>query len=653
MKTFFSAALISLTIAGALQAQTKYDFGKFNIDEVTMKTYAPDPIAEAVVLYDLGNTYFTYEYEAGFEIIFERTTKIKILSKAGIKYAEVEVPYFVNNNGHEEVYEIEGCTYNLENNTSSISKLDAANVYVEKTNENWFTKKFALPDVKEGSVIEYRYKVSSPFYFNFQNWVFQGRIPKIYSEYTARMIPFFEYSYILQGAAKFDVFNNRVDDTKKSVGVTEYNDNIYTFGMRNIPAFRDEDYITSMNDYIQKLDFQLAVVHHLNGGNENIITTWPMLIQDLLKDSEFGLYMRSIAKNADEIMASIDLTSGSNRDKAERIYKYVKGNYNWSGMQSKQAGKTAKEFLKTKTGNAADINLFLCSLLNSAGIQAFPVLLSTRDHGKIPTQYPFSKFMNYVIVLVRTDNQDIMLDATEPLSPFGMLPSRCINDKGLIAAKDKTEWIQMEDQAGSEVADSGHVSFNETLDSVTIDFNLRATGHKGLEYRSSYQDDPEEFKKEFYTADMAVKKEIAVLNEFTADLPFIHSYTVSVPIETVGNKLLVMPFPGLTPQENPLKLPFRSYPVDMVYKNKHSFYTHIDIPKGYKYMDQNKSVSVDNNLVNIQYVIECKPDGLSVKGSYEFKKPVYLKHEYYDLKSYMTKIVETFNDKIVFVKDQV
>jgi hypothetical protein len=650
MKTLFFTFLLSLAIYGILPAQTQHEFGKLNMDEINMTSYDRDKIAEAVMLYDLGNTFFTYEYEAGYEIIFERTTKIKILSKAGIKYGEVEVPFFKSNDGHEEVYEIEGYTYNLENNQVKITRLDPENVFVEKENENWSLKKFALPDVKEGSVIEYRYKVSSPFFFNFQDWTFQGRIPEVYSEYTVRMVPFYEYSYILQGAPKFDYFNNRVDNTKKTVADVEFQDNIFTFGMRNVPAFRDEDYITSMNDYIMKLDFQLAVVHHTNGSAENVVTTWPLLIQDLLKDNDFGLYMKSIARNSEDMLALLDLSSGNNREKSERIYNYVKANYNWNGMRGKQTTKTAKEFLKTKTGNTANINLFLCSLLNEAGIQAYPVLLSTRDHGKVPMEYPFQQFLNYVIVLVRMDNQDIMLDATEPLSPFGMIPARCINEKGLIVAKEKTEWIPMEDHVESEVSDSGHIAFNEALDSATIDYHLTATGHTGLDYRSSYQSDPEEFKKEFYTDEMAVKKEISVMNEQAADLPFIHRYSASLPVEMVGDKLLVNPFPGLVPTENPLKLPFRSYPVDMVYKNRHSFYTTLDIPKGYKYLDQNKSVSVDNNLVNIQYLIENRENQLVITGSYEYKKPVYLKHEYYDLKSFFTKIVETFNDKIVLVK---
>lgn len=399
-----------------------------------------------------------------------------------------------------------------------------------------------------------------------------------------------------------------------------------------------------------KLEFQLAVIHHPTGAIEEIVTTWPSLIQKFLKLNEFGLYMKSISKNSEDILTSLDISSESNRTKAETIFKFVKSNYNWNGSSDKYASQTGKEFLKTKTGNSADINLFLCAMLNAAGIQSYPVLLSTRSHGKVLVDYPFQQFINYVIVTTSIDSLNIMLDATEPLSSFGTLPARCINEKGLIVNKEKTEWIPLVDDAHSEVADTSYIAFNEDLDSVYIDCHLQSTGHSGLQCRREFQNDSANFKKKYLTEGMEVLQEMSVQNAYTSDLPFIHNYKASMAVEDVGDKLLVVPFPGLTLTENPLKLPFRTYPVDMVYKSKHSFVTHIDIPAGFKYMDQNKQVSVDNKLVNIQYTIESKQNTIIVSGSYEFKKPVYVKYEYLDLKSYFSKIVETFNDKIVLVK---
>lgn len=626
------------------------DFGKINIEEVSKTTYDLDKIAEAAVLYDLGNAFFTWDQDNGFTIIFERSTKIKILSKAGFKYGEVEIPYYKEKQQKEVVYDIEAYTYNLENGSPSISKLNKDNIFDEKTSENWYRKKFAMPDIKEGSVIEFRYKIESPYFFNFREWSFQSRIPEVYSEFTIRMIPFYEYHCILQGASKCDYSKNVVEFEKKRIGDIEYKEKTFVFGMRNVPAFRDEDYITSMNDYIMKMEFQLGVVHYLTGAKQEIITTWPDFIQKILKMDEFGLYMKSVSKISADMLNSLGISAEPDLKKAETIFKFVKSNYNWNGSSDKFASQTVREFMKTKTGNSADINLFLCAMLNEAGIQAHPVLLSTRSHGKIRVDYPFQKFINYVIVTARFDSMDVMLDATEPLGSFGLLPARSINEKGLIVNTEKTEWTALVDDAHSEVADSSYIAFNDDLDSAYIDCNLRSIGHNGLQCRREFQNDSAGFKKKCFTEGLESKGEVNVQNAYTSELPFIYDYKASMEVENVGGKLLVVPFPGLTMTENPLKLPFRSYPVDMVYKTKHSFVTRIDIPEGFTYLEQIKPVFIDNNLVSIQYQIEIKDKEIVVSGFYEFKKPVYSRFEYNDLRSYMTKIVETFNNKIVLEK---
>jgi hypothetical protein len=68
------------------------EFGKIAKDEIELTEYALDKDAEAVVLFDLGTSYFV-ETDNSFDVIFERTTRIKILSESGIKWAEVEIPF--------------------------------------------------------------------------------------------------------------------------------------------------------------------------------------------------------------------------------------------------------------------------------------------------------------------------------------------------------------------------------------------------------------------------------------------------------------------------------------------------------------------------------------------------------------------------------
>src|SRR6266542_1835795 len=84
-----------LLIAQTIKAQNfTHEFGKFSAEEFEMKEYPKDAQAEAVVIYDIGRSFFI-DSDRGFEIIFERKQKIKIFNKAGLKWAQFEIPYYL------------------------------------------------------------------------------------------------------------------------------------------------------------------------------------------------------------------------------------------------------------------------------------------------------------------------------------------------------------------------------------------------------------------------------------------------------------------------------------------------------------------------------------------------------------------------------
>jgi hypothetical protein len=465
------------------------------------------------------------------------------------------------------------------------------------------------------------------------------------------MIPFFEYTYLFQGASKLDILMNYQDNMTQQYGIAKYFEHTYTFGMKNIPAFRYEDYMTSINDYIMKIDFQLAALHYPNGVTQKI--KWQSLIQDMLKIKGFGVYMKSLTKNSETLLAGLALRNMTDREKTEAIFRYVVNNFNWDGIEDKVAYKSGKDFLKVKTGNSAELNLFLSALLNSSGIRAYPVLISTRDHGKIPVDYPFLQFLNYVVVMVRLDNQDILMDATEPLSPFGILPARCINERGIIVNKDRVEWTDLVDDNSSELTDSVRINFSSNHDTVLTDHAIRATGHDALRLRRNYANDPGSMETEFLTKGMELDQSFRVTHLKMPENPLLIDFSTASEVETVGDKLLISPFAGLAMKENPLQLPFRSNPmaVNLIYKWSRQFTAIIKIPEGYTYKMQNRDLTIDNELVNILYKMYLRGNTIEIKGSYAFKKPVYFKDEYYEIKDYFNRIVSAFNDPLVLVRE--
>jgi hypothetical protein len=639
--------LVKITVA----QNYVHEFGKYSNEEFQLQQYAKDPTAEAVVIYDIGSSHFIRN-DDGFQVVFERKMKIKIFNKAGLKWAQISIPYYEESNKYEEIMELKGNTYNYENGQVRISALDPNNVFNEKYNEHWYDRKFAMPDVKEGSVIEISYKIQSPYLFNFRNWDFQNKIPVIYSEYTVFMIPFYAYTNILQGANKFDSFRSYETSSYSSpLGSINYQDKAYCYVMKELPAFKDESFITSANDYIIKLDFQLSQLHRPDGSTQAIMTTWPKLSEEMIDNESFGKYVNNSKKRAKEIVDGMQIATKPAMGKAKDIEGYVKTKFNWNGYSDKYASKSVKEFLTSKTGNCADINLFLTGMLNAAGIEAYPVILSTRSHGKIKLDYPFSHFFNYVIVMAKIDSLLILLDATEPLSNFSEIPSRCINDGGLIIQKNKTEWVKLQSTSNSDISYNFDLRLTTNKDSINQYCKLMTTGYEAIDYRRKFSTAYKDLKIKLMGNNSLSGDSLKPIDLDQIEKPFEIDFNSKVQLESIEDKIIISPFCGFTITENPLKQPVRTYPVDFVYRKSYKFQSIIAIPTGYKLMTLPEDLKINNSLVQVVYATDVqKKDTVIVIGSYVFKKDVYPISDYSNLKSCFNGIVDKFNEKLVFVK---
>lgn len=650
MKKLMISLLMMLAYHQSNAQEAVYEFGKCSKDELQMQSYTNDPSAGAVVLYDMGTSYF-YLGDDGYELIFERKTKIKILTKAGLKYAQFSIPYYEENNKFEEIYNLKGNTYNLENENMRTTVLNTKKTFNEKENEHWYRRKIAMPDVKEGSVIEISYTIKSPYLFNLRNWEFQTDIPVVYSQYITKMTPFYEYSFILQGASKFDDYKSYRENYSHKIGLIEYNDMVYEFTMKNIPAFKDESFISSKQDYLMKLDFQLCAIHHPSGSNVAIMTTWPKMTREMLDNEYFGKYIKSCKKKAKEIIDTLNIRTKPALEKAKIIDRFVKSNFSWNGINDQFAQKSVKEFTVSKTGSCAEINLFLLSMLNDAGIESYPVILSTRNHGKIKYDYPFSHFFNYAIVIANIDSSLVLLDATEPLAKFSEIPSRCINEKGLIIQKNKVEWVNLKSASVSKADYNFRVKINAANDSVRATCNLTTTNYEAINYRDRYASSLNKLTTELVGKNAAKTDTLTVVNMQSVESPFSINFERKYRTEMVDGKMIVSPFCYMAITENPLKQPGRSYPVDLTYKRAHRFTSVIEIPKGYKIMKTPEKVFINNGMIKIVYDTEMiSEDVIKVSGIYEFKKDVYETEEYANLKGFFNKIVDKFNDKLILTK---
>jgi hypothetical protein len=640
---FFGNKLLSQDYSNKFKQITTY--------ELAMKEYERDKMAEALIIYEIGKTKFYYDNTEGFQIIFECQTKIKILSEAGVDYSEVSIPFYQDNTTYEKIEKIEAYTYNLENGLKQVTPLDPEQIYKEKVGDNRYAMKFALPAVKPGSVIEYKYTLTTPRIFYLQDWYFQSKIPTVCSEYEIYMIPFYQYTWLLQGASKFDSYSEQLDNgIPNYLGPLQYKNNILKYGMKNIPAFRDEEFITSTEDYIMKIDFQLSAWTDIYGVKIDVITTWPALCKELLNDSDFGKYIKASAKQSAKEFNYNLLTGMTEREKYDAIIQFVKSNYNWNGYKGIGSSKPVGKFMDEKTGSSADLNLFLCGMLQKAGLVSNPVIISTRDHGKIRKSLPFLSFFNYVIVLVNIDGKNQLADATDSYISDLLVPQYCLNDIGLIVQEKAEEWVVLTSSTPSALKYTFQTFLPDGSDSLQVSFEVNATNYEAARLKKMYASKYENLEEYFHDNNFLPIDSVTTKNYKETNKDFSIKCKASYAKETINNKIYIAPFFGTPLSENLFTQTKRYYPIDMEYPKARQFYSEIKIPEGYKveYIPQNTTVNAE--LVTINYFVKQSDDILIVSGSYLFNKAVYDATDYTNLKFYCNDIIKKFNEKIVLVK---
>ncbi len=150
---YLTVVLIFITLQ--LQAQ-EIKFGKVSMEELTEKYNSKDSLSDATYLYKYRKTYFMYSKDKGFELVTEFHNRLKIYSKEGFDYATKKINLYKEGSSKEKVSGLKGVTYNLHEGEIVESKLRKDGEFEIELSRYHDQKSFTMPNVKEGSVIEYR-----------------------------------------------------------------------------------------------------------------------------------------------------------------------------------------------------------------------------------------------------------------------------------------------------------------------------------------------------------------------------------------------------------------------------------------------------------------------------------------------------------------
>lgn len=652
---FLSAFLISITAFAQ-----DFPFGQIDNAALAMKKYEKDTSAHAVVLNEYGTSRINFDVDYRVMITFEYHTKIKFFdNKEFEREGTFVIPIY---NGDERTYEsvedVKGITYYKDDN-GAVQKveLDPKKVFRVKDNKHWNTVKFAMPALRNGCVIDVSYKVITPYLFDFHSWNFQGHIPKVNSIYEVHIPGFWNYNASLKGYLKLTINKATVESKCFTYGSATADCSDIVYGISDVPAFVEEDYMTSEKNYRSSVNFQLVEETDLNNGAKTKYTKDWKDIDILLKQNyAFGSQLKRKDLFKDRIVP-VTINKSNDLEKAKAIYTYIKNTIKWNDRDDFVSDDGIKQAIEAHTGNSADINLALVDALNAGGIPTEAVLISTREHGNLNKLYPNLSDFNYVIARATIGDKSYLLDATEPLLPFGMLPLRCLNDQGRVFSLSKPSyWIDIATQQRENITYALDLTLQDN-GKLKGTISRYSTGYSGYLRR-------QEMKK-FNSTDEYVEsigeklRKVKIIksnieNIDSLDKPVGETYEVEMSVfdDLNHNRLIFNPFLLNRLTTNPFKLAERDYPVDWGMPSDERYVVSIHLPEQYSVENPPQQVSYSMSNQGGKFITSFDGSSQNFTFSYDtrFDKSVYSPEEYSSLKDLYNKIILTEKNEMVFKK---
>lgn len=643
--------LLSLSITTFVFAQKPRKFGAVTKDELSITKYDKDTTAKAVKLYEYGASTVGYN-SSGFYVTLTVHEIIKLFDDDEFHRGDISIRYPEGSN----VQKLKAMTYNLVDGKMVESELSKSDIFEEHVTKGVKVKKFSMPDLSPGSIIEYSYLVKSGNLFFLNGWYFQSTIPTIWSEYRIAYPEWFKYKKLSQGYLGFAI--NEQKEANFNISGQTVRGTSQRFVVKEAPAFKTEKYLTSVNNYLSKIDFELAAIQippstNSSGYFEQFFTDFDNIRTTLMKDSNFGGRLDDGKFLKDEITQIKDANNSSTEQLAA-IYSFIKDHVNWNNTYSKYGHLSVKKVFEGNKANSADINLLLVAVLREAGFTANPVIISTRENGLVHPIFPLIKKYNHVICQVINGEKKYLLDATDKLVPFGLLPKADLNGQGRLISETKTSWVKLIPGGGLNTitkADFNIEEGGELKGSIASTFDEYA----GISLRHKIDKQGlANYKKTISETDEWQVDNIVVENVDKVDMPIEEEIETMLEegVEDLGDIIYLSPILVDRIDANPFKLEKRQYPVDYSYPIRKQSDITVNFPKGFKIEEkpQNFEEFLPNKGGHYTYNIETGNNWIRIRSEFEITKVTFLPKEYVKLKSFYNDIIAKQAEQVVLKK---
>ena len=665
----FMVTAVSLTVTA--QQGVNMKFGKPTEQELQMTTYAPDSSADAVVLCRLTTVEYTIQ-ENGYLVDYHEKFRIKVLKPSGARYAKVVIPYQVNMShgsklgglrfsmfandfkgapssdfgfdsgsmtseamgdySDESVDDLEATAFNLQGSKVVKSKLEKSDIVKKQIDEQNCQLEFTVPDVKEGTVIEYEYKIHSELFWLLHDWFAQCEIPVVYAKLDMNIPTYLLFNIeehgILRltctctnGVVRYKLISDPMANPVSAVS------NHYICTGTNLKAMPKDDYVFCAQDFRAGVTAELKQFRLRGTMQMDYAKTWEQIDEMILNDEDLGKRLVDHSPLKDLLQEKKIEEIADKDERAVAVYQLVMSKVKWDGTY-KMRPEAPSETLSKGIGSNADINLLLIQSLNDVGLHAAPVILRLRDQGQLPFNFPsLHKLSTFVVGIVGDTGKNVFLDASSKDGYLNVLPDNLLVERArLVLMNKKSQWVNLQQATKSQKS----TIINAVL---TPDGLLKGTqtttytGYAAMAYRQSKH-----------------------LDEFSPSVTDSIEFTRQGVVD--GDRISICPFNTSPIAENPFTAEQRLMPIEFPCVQSEQVVVNITLPDGYVLEQKPKALALTNTNKSISGRLFTNTENNTVQVRYQFNvnKLIHAQPSYNSIRELFGLLAEHSKDMLVITR---
>jgi hypothetical protein len=657
MNKFFTLLLLCSIIVTA-HAQTipsTQPYGKIDPADLEMKACDFEKDANAEVLFNKGNVYFGGDLTT---VTMEVHKRIKIFNDNGKKEADIHLKY-ISANHLEYITGIQAETINLVDGKPEVTKLDKKLIYTKNIDKARSEITFSFPNVKPGSIIEYKYNWNSNIFYDFPEWEFQDKIPVKYSEFITSIPDVFYFraiSHVSTPLVKYGTKEEGRSLPGDGAQSFPYTLRVETRGIANIASLPEEPYMSSFRDNVQSIHFQLVSIRPIGGFSHSYSDTWNKVGGELADDDDFGGQLKRKLNNEDAIVAKAKAMK-TNDDRIAYVFNEVKNSMKWDGNDDWETNNGTYRAWENKSGNSAEVNLILYHLLKQSGVEVYPMVVSTRENGKIDRYYTSLAQFNRTVAYIPVDStKNYVLDATGKYNMYNETPEELLNSSGLYIDKTKKVFDIVGLERAAPVRRVILISASIKPDGkLEGEAQISCSSYDKINAITKYKTDGEK-KYTDYLRDNDNNLKISSIKLENMDVDSLPlTQKIAFGLDLTGsdeNYIYLNPNLFTSLKSNPFLGENRMTDIDFGYRKNYIINGIYKIPQGYKAdaLPKNVTLIMPDKSVSFKRFVAEQDGSIIVRYAINYYKAQYSKNEYPDFHEFFKKMHEMLNEQIILKK---